>query len=426
MDSDDEHEKIRVKFVTKVASLRVTEMPIAVPTSLGRYGLSEVVNHLLAKSTPVPLEFLTEEGSRLLRVPLEKYLQASGLSGEAVLTLEYFPATQPPETTEGPHLPDWVSSIHGVNQGFDGYVAGCYDGVLRVYNLDASLQSSTKAHAEPINSVRVCKRSDQSLLFVTASKDRIIKMWRYQPGENTAIEGVANLRSHSNSVECVDFNADNSKIVSGDFSGGICIWSAHTEPSDQVSHPKRKKGAEGKKETTVAKAEQAPLVVFRAHQQSVASVVWGASSQPATAYTGSWDHSIRMWDMERQDAVTTLNGSKVVTALAYSPDLHLLASGHPDHKVRLWDSRGTSESLVKSTLSSHQQWVSSVEWIPDSPFLLCSVAYDGDLKIWDVRSHIPLYTIKAHKQKGLCLYNLHQKILTGGSDGLIKCYSMPQ
>jgi NLE (NUC135) domain len=39
--------QVRVRFVTKVATLKVTEVPIAVPETLGRYGLSEVINHLL-------------------------------------------------------------------------------------------------------------------------------------------------------------------------------------------------------------------------------------------------------------------------------------------------------------------------------------------------------------------------------------------
>ena len=40
--------EIRVRFVTEYTKYRVTETPISVPARLGRYGLSELINHLLS------------------------------------------------------------------------------------------------------------------------------------------------------------------------------------------------------------------------------------------------------------------------------------------------------------------------------------------------------------------------------------------
>ena len=60
-------------------------------------------------------------------------------------------------------------------------------------------------------------------------------------------------------------------------------------------------------------------------------------------------------------------------------------------------------SMVQATLSSHQGWVVSVIWRPDSDHQLLSGSYDGSLKLWDVRSgKSPLYTITAHTGKVLC------------------------
>ena len=41
--------------------------------------------------------------------------------------------------------------------------------------------------------------------------------------------------------------------------------------------------------------------------------------------------------------------------------------------------------IVKSTLSSHQGWISSVSWSPVNQFELISGAYDSTLKVWDIR-----------------------------------------
>ena len=60
----------------------------------------------------------------------------------------------------------------------------------------------------------------------------------------------------------------------------------------------------------------------------------------------------------------TLSNSKVVTSLAYSERAELLASGHPDHIVRLWDARASGDAVVKLKLASHVGWVTGVCWSP--------------------------------------------------------------
>ena len=46
--SDESQVKVQVKFTTKLDKYRITETPFYVPIELTRYGLSEVINHLLA------------------------------------------------------------------------------------------------------------------------------------------------------------------------------------------------------------------------------------------------------------------------------------------------------------------------------------------------------------------------------------------
>lgn len=78
--------------MTKDASIRVNEAPIAVPTQLGRHGLSEVINHLRGLASKKTedgeqkkkdqeeggYDFLIE--NQLLRCSLDKFLVATGLS----------------------------------------------------------------------------------------------------------------------------------------------------------------------------------------------------------------------------------------------------------------------------------------------------------------------------------------------------------
>lgn len=70
--------KVRVRFVTKNPDIRVIDTPIAVPLKLGRFGLSEVVNHLLDKNPPIPFDFLIAD--EFVRTSLEKHIKKYNIS----------------------------------------------------------------------------------------------------------------------------------------------------------------------------------------------------------------------------------------------------------------------------------------------------------------------------------------------------------
>jgi ribosome biogenesis protein YTM1 len=71
---------------------------------------------------------------------------------------------------------------------------------------------------------------------------------------------------------------------------------------------------------------------------------------------------------------------------------------------------------------SHKAWVSAVQWSPTDPYVLASSSHDGTVKVWDIRSSIPLHTAKAHSKgsKALCLSFADDAIYSGGSDCVVK------
>ena len=103
MDTDI---RVRLRFITHDASIRVTEAPLAVPVQLNRKGLSEVINHLRTATSGASkgnneeeeeatdththtqtqlYDFVIE--NQLLRCSLEKFLRATGLSTETTVSL---------------------------------------------------------------------------------------------------------------------------------------------------------------------------------------------------------------------------------------------------------------------------------------------------------------------------------------------------
>src|SRR6266498_5413407 len=85
----------------------------------------------------------------------------------------------------------------------------------------------------------------------------------------------------------------------------------------------------------------------------------------------------------------------------------------------------TDVAVVKLTLSSHKNWVTSVSWSTKNSFMLVSGSYDGTIKIWDIRSKTPLYTLSKRNgdkerddtpKKVFCVDWDDDVILSGGED----------
>jgi ribosome biogenesis protein YTM1 len=144
-----------------------------------------------------------------------------------------------------------------------------------------------------------------------------------------------------NSVESLDVRDDGS-ILSGDWDGRLCLWSTNNSSGvagmkdddanatsgggESLSSLKKRKvggssvGGGGSSSSSSVVKEFAPVAAFKAHAQCVSGVRWMVDTADAAstgggicanAVTSSWDHSLKSWDVERQDCITTINGSKV-------------------------------------------------------------------------------------------------------------------
>lgn len=72
------------------------------------------------------------------------------------------------------------------------------------------------------------------------------------------------------------------------------------------------------------------------HTNAVTSVVWGEGNH---VFSGSWDHTIRQWDITSGINIHTMTGQKAIASLAYSSLSGLIASAGTDKLVRVWDPR---------------------------------------------------------------------------------------
>jgi len=479
-NSDDESEQIRISLVlapgVKDKSLEVPSEPIAVPASIRRKGLSAVVNTLLDRDIPsaqetdsesesdedgdseklpsIPFDFILNR--KLLRVSVDAGVRREGLSLEEAVEIQYFPALNAPEGEgDSKSLPDWISamSFHGINnKGMGHLCTGSYDGSIHVFDCSNEVKeiSSIGAHTGPIKCISSLSIPDSlgQSFIATGSMDQTLLTHSFNnaPGnaQNMNLHAVYS-GGHFNSVESVAMQYSNSKhstiMASGDWNGGLCLWKVPTGKSEtedliSKSNPKgSKKRRTGRKDNITETSddqtiELQPKSSWKAHISNVSALAWAYSNDndsnvvnPNHLISSSWDHSLKVWDIDQEECILTLNGSRVVACMNRCSNSNIVATGHPDCTVRLWDMRtGKGEagsSVSDGTLKpSHRSWVSSLQWSPKEPHVLATNSHDGCVKMWDIRSSLPLHTIRAHEQgqKGLCLAFTEDYLFSGGTD----------
>lgn len=115
-------------------------------------------------------------------------------------------------------------------------------------------------------------------------------------------------------------------------------------------------------------------------------------------------YGIQLWSARTGQAQLVLPGhTNTVTALQFSPDGQLLASGSWDTTVRVWQvSPGPEYGRLRATLQAHTTKVTAVAFSPDGT-LLASAGRDNVVHLWDVATAHRLATVSGLSKAVLCL-----------------------
>lgn len=206
-------QQLEVRFVTRMAAAKwqVPDAPLSVPADLGRYGLSEVVNAMLAaaaamaEAEQLPWEFLI--GGEMLRGKLGDFVDQRKISTETVLEIEYLPAVLPPKPRQEHPMEDWVrcvdaaaaasssSSTASISPDSSSYIvmSGGYDGIARLWDGEGRSIRECRGHSAAITGVNILPTDfakplfqERVVLAVTGSKDGRCMLWRMPLGAAAA------------------------------------------------------------------------------------------------------------------------------------------------------------------------------------------------------------------------------------------------
>jgi len=118
------------------------------------------------------------------------------------------------------------------------------------------------------------------------------------------------------------------------------------------------------------------------HSHFVSDIVMSSDGQ--FALSGSWDKTLRLWDLST--GVTTkqfVGHTKDVLSVAFSTDNRQIVSGSRDNSIKLWNTLGCCKYTIQD--DCHSEWVSCVRFSPNhqNPIIV-SAGWDKVVKVWNL------------------------------------------
>jgi WD40 repeat protein len=161
--------------------------------------------------------------------------------------------------------------------------------------------------------------------------------------------------------------------------------------------------------------------ILRGHKQNINAVVLTPDNR--SAVSGSWDNTLRVWNLENGKTLHTLEGHpNGITAVAITSDGRRIASGSNDSTLRVWDLE-SGETL--RTLKGHLAWIRGVAITPDGRHAV-SASEDRTLRVWDLENGRTLRSLKGHESKvtAVAITSDGRRIVSGSDDSTLRVWDL--
>ncbi|KAJ8539274.1 hypothetical protein K7X08_013526 [Anisodus acutangulus] len=246
------------------------------------------------------------------------------------------------------------------------------------------------------------------------------------------------LAQRSERVKSVDLHPSEPWILASLYSGTVCIWNYQTQTMvksfEATELPVRSAKFIPRKQWVVAGADDMfirvynyntmdKVKVFEAHTDYIRCV----AVHPTLPYvlSSSDDMLIKLWDWEKGWLCSQIfeGHSHYVMQVTFNPkDTNTFASASLDRTIKIWNLGSPDPNF---TLDAHLKGVNCVDYFTggDKPYLITG-SDDHTAKVWDYQTKSCVQTLEGHTHNvsAVCFHPELPIIITGSEDGTVRIW----
>ena len=230
----------------------------------------------------------------------------------------------------------------------------------------------------------------------SASRDRTIKVWGVEPGNQYVGNLVRTLAGHGHRVNTLALSTEHAcrtgcfdheaKAIGTDRAAAAALAKARFLAAAKLTGGKELL-VSGSDDYTLfvwkPAADKKPIARLTGHQGLVNHLAFSPDSRLLAS--ASFDKKVKLWHGVTGRFVSTLVGHvAAVYMVAWSADSRLLISASKDSTVKVWkaaDNAGRKGVKAESTLPGHSDEVYALDWSPNGA-RVASGSKDRTIKVW--------------------------------------------
>ena len=211
-------------------------------------------------------------------------------------------------------------------------------------------------------------------------------------------EKLKTLQGYDNYVSAITFRADSRLLVTGHYDQTVRVWNAMTGKC---------------------------IHILRGHQDQVNNLAFCQNGQDLMSQ--SFDKTIKFWNLKSGQYFKNISLESLDLGL-FSPDRNFFFQwkqgvGEKGVSIHVWDLQ--KEELTKIFPADFKRlWIMSIS--PDDKYLAHLTKNDRAIKIWEIGTGSPSFTLSGHTDSIYCIsFNLDKNTIASGSyDRTIRLWSL--